>query len=287
MPQPPYSPDLAPCDFFLFPKLKRPMKGRRYATLDEIKTASKEELKKLLKNDFFEVLRRLEKPLAQRLGKFNSNSCIQASGGTSTWCKLATGRNSLANPQGLDGLGSIAKASTALGRRARNWAYSLPVHLKPRLATKSCTNHESCALFLQEALHWDEVPPAGRDDGHHHPGEAVAREGRGPHEVVLTGPELHQQHQGPHPWIQLGPNVQRIFFNLPDEKENYEQNKMALDKYFTPHKNVVTERFKFRQRVQKDDESIDNYLISLRELSKSCEFGNLEADMIRDQIIEN
>ncbi|KAG5316891.1 MOS1T transposase, partial [Acromyrmex insinuator] len=30
MPQPPYSPDLAPCDFFLFPKLKRPMKGRRY-----------------------------------------------------------------------------------------------------------------------------------------------------------------------------------------------------------------------------------------------------------------
>ncbi|UYV61239.1 hypothetical protein LAZ67_1004007 [Cordylochernes scorpioides] len=47
MPQPPYSPDLAPCDFFLFPKLKRPMKGRRYATLDEIKTASKEELKKI------------------------------------------------------------------------------------------------------------------------------------------------------------------------------------------------------------------------------------------------
>ncbi|XP_076170482.1 protein GVQW3-like [Ptiloglossa arizonensis] len=52
MPQPPYSPDLAPCDFFLFPKLKRPMKGRRYATLDEIKTASKEELKRIQKNDF-------------------------------------------------------------------------------------------------------------------------------------------------------------------------------------------------------------------------------------------
>ncbi|UYV66015.1 hypothetical protein LAZ67_3006192 [Cordylochernes scorpioides] len=52
IPQPPYSPDLAPCDFFLFPKLKRPMKGRRYATLDEIKTASKEELRKIKKNDF-------------------------------------------------------------------------------------------------------------------------------------------------------------------------------------------------------------------------------------------
>ncbi|UYV84128.1 hypothetical protein LAZ67_X001276 [Cordylochernes scorpioides] len=47
MPQSPYFPDLAPCDFFLFPKLKRPIKGRRYATLDEIKTASKEELKNI------------------------------------------------------------------------------------------------------------------------------------------------------------------------------------------------------------------------------------------------
>ncbi|UYV64925.1 hypothetical protein LAZ67_3002462 [Cordylochernes scorpioides] len=52
MPQPPYSPDLVPCNFLLFPKLKRPMKGRRYATLDEIKTASKEELKNIFKNEF-------------------------------------------------------------------------------------------------------------------------------------------------------------------------------------------------------------------------------------------
>ena len=52
MPQPPYSPDLALCDFFLFPKLKRPMKGRRYATIEEIKTASKEELNKITKNNF-------------------------------------------------------------------------------------------------------------------------------------------------------------------------------------------------------------------------------------------
>ncbi|UYV78738.1 hypothetical protein LAZ67_16002611 [Cordylochernes scorpioides] len=65
MPQPPYSPDLAPCDFFLFPKLKRPMKGRRYPTLDEIKTASKEELKKILKNDFLKCFEDWKKPLAQ------------------------------------------------------------------------------------------------------------------------------------------------------------------------------------------------------------------------------
>jgi hypothetical protein len=33
---PPYSPDLAPCDFFLFPKMKLQLKGRRFDTLEEI-----------------------------------------------------------------------------------------------------------------------------------------------------------------------------------------------------------------------------------------------------------
>ena len=36
-------------DFFLFPKLNRPMKGRRYATIEETKAASKEELNKITK----------------------------------------------------------------------------------------------------------------------------------------------------------------------------------------------------------------------------------------------
>ena len=50
--QPPYFPNLASCDFFLFPKLKRSMKERRYTTIKEIKLASKEELNKITKNYF-------------------------------------------------------------------------------------------------------------------------------------------------------------------------------------------------------------------------------------------
>ena len=60
MPQPPYSPDLAPCDFFLFPRLKRPMKGRRFATIEEMETGSGH-----TKKCISEVLRGLEKTLAQ------------------------------------------------------------------------------------------------------------------------------------------------------------------------------------------------------------------------------
>ena len=34
--QPHYSPDLAPCDFWFFPKLKSPLKGKRFQTIHEI-----------------------------------------------------------------------------------------------------------------------------------------------------------------------------------------------------------------------------------------------------------
>jgi transposase len=37
VPHPPYSPDLAPADFLLFPKLKTTLKGRRLQTRTDIK----------------------------------------------------------------------------------------------------------------------------------------------------------------------------------------------------------------------------------------------------------
>jgi hypothetical protein len=44
-PQAPYSPDMAPCDFFLFPKLKLPLRGKRFETLEAVKENATKELK--------------------------------------------------------------------------------------------------------------------------------------------------------------------------------------------------------------------------------------------------
>jgi len=52
VPHPPYSPDLAPCDFFLFPKLKLRMKGRRFGTIEEIQEESQRVLDTIPKRDF-------------------------------------------------------------------------------------------------------------------------------------------------------------------------------------------------------------------------------------------
>jgi transposase len=52
IPQPPYSPDLAPCDFFLFPKMKLKLKGRRFESNEEIHAESQDVKKMLTQNNF-------------------------------------------------------------------------------------------------------------------------------------------------------------------------------------------------------------------------------------------
>jgi transposase len=54
--QPPYSPDLAPADFFLFHKLKYTLKGHHFDTFDEIQKNSTKELFTIPKEAFQKAL---------------------------------------------------------------------------------------------------------------------------------------------------------------------------------------------------------------------------------------
>ena len=53
---PPYSPDLAPCDFFLFSKLKEVIEGVRFPDMEAIKKAVTTELKRIPKESFQECM---------------------------------------------------------------------------------------------------------------------------------------------------------------------------------------------------------------------------------------
>ena len=55
VPQPPYSPDIAPCDFWLFPKLR----GCRYETIDEMKEAVTKFIDTLTQEDFHWAFQKL------------------------------------------------------------------------------------------------------------------------------------------------------------------------------------------------------------------------------------
>ena len=64
LPHPPYSPDLAPVDFFLFPKLKRMLSGRKYGSRNAMASAVYQCLKRIPKtyyeNAFPKWLKRLK-----------------------------------------------------------------------------------------------------------------------------------------------------------------------------------------------------------------------------------
>jgi len=52
---PPYSPDLAPCDFWVFPTLKAQLRGKMFSSDDEVKNATAAALKGKSQNNLFHV----------------------------------------------------------------------------------------------------------------------------------------------------------------------------------------------------------------------------------------
>ena len=59
VPHSPYSPDLAPRDFCLFPKLKEKLRGCRYETIEEMKEAVTKVIDMLTQEDFHETFQKL------------------------------------------------------------------------------------------------------------------------------------------------------------------------------------------------------------------------------------
>ena len=71
VPHPPYSPEIAPCDFWLFPKLKENLRGYRYETIEEMKGAETKVIYTLTQEDFHGAFQKL-------LERYNN--CIAAGG---------------------------------------------------------------------------------------------------------------------------------------------------------------------------------------------------------------
>jgi transposase len=61
VPHPPHSPDLAPPDFSLLPKLKTSLKGRRFQITEEIQENATRELRAIIESAFQEAFQQWKK----------------------------------------------------------------------------------------------------------------------------------------------------------------------------------------------------------------------------------
>ena len=60
VPQPPYSPDVALCDFWIFPKLKEKLRDCRYETIEEMKEAVTKVIDTLTQEEFHGAFQKLQ-----------------------------------------------------------------------------------------------------------------------------------------------------------------------------------------------------------------------------------
>ena len=84
-----------------------------------------------------------------------------------------------------------------------------------------------------------------------------------------------------------GPKVQDIFDTLEDTGEDFETAGEKLLEYFEPKRHRLFSIYQFRQLVQEEEESYDDYTTRLKQAAVPCEFPQdwLEVE-IQMQLIE-
>ena len=70
-----------------------------------------------------------------------------------------------------------------------------------------------------------------------------------------------------------------------DDKKEYDKVIAKFDSFFKVRKNIIFERARFNRRCQKQDESVEQFITCLYQLSENCEYGTIRDEMIRDRIV--
>ena len=84
-----------------------------------------------------------------------------------------------------------------------------------------------------------------------------------------------------------GSDVQDIFDVLPNTggAKDYQKAEDALTAHFVTQINIPYERHLFREMVQEENETVDQYAVRLRRKAQQCDFGDQMEAQIRDQIV--
>ena len=87
----------------------------------------------------------------------------------------------------------------------------------------------------------------------------------------------------------IGEDALEVFntfeFASEEDKEKPTEILKKFDEYCNPKRNLTVERHIFNSRMQHPGESIDQYITDLRLKVKTCEYGTMADEMIKDRIV--
>ena len=74
-------------------------------------------------------------------------------------------------------------------------------------------------------------------------------------------------------------------FESDGDKDDIDKVITKFEEYCIGQRNETFERYNFNMRAQQDGETVDAYVTSLKTLAKTCNFGQLQDDLLRDRIV--
>ena len=86
----------------------------------------------------------------------------------------------------------------------------------------------------------------------------------------------------------MGKECKNILKQLQLTDDEMKSHTTILDKlqvHFAPSRNLLYERYIFHTADHQPNETVDQYVIRLRQLAEKCKFTQLETEMIRDRLV--
>ncbi|XP_033126807.1 uncharacterized protein LOC117124619 [Anneissia japonica] len=86
----------------------------------------------------------------------------------------------------------------------------------------------------------------------------------------------------------MGKQCKHILKQLRLSEADMANHTAILDKlqeHFSPCRNVLYDRYLFHDSKQEERETIEQYVIRVRQLAKKCKYGEVESEMIRDRLV--
>ncbi|KAF2898712.1 hypothetical protein ILUMI_07465 [Ignelater luminosus] len=79
--------------------------------------------------------------------------------------------------------------------------------------------------------------------------------------------------------------LQDLCLPVKVDEKSYQELTDILVNHFEPARLIIDEQFKFNTRVEQQEELISDFVLALKHLAKTCNFGTFLKDALRDRLV--